>query len=406
MKKLLLILLCIIFLFSSLGKLNAQQYCGTAKLMRLAGPSNYYKQLFKSYQQSTTKARNSFTIPVVVHVVYNSSVENIPDSIIHQQIDILNNDFNRWNADTIDTPSSFSSVAGSMDITFCLARQTPNNQVTTGILRVATTDTSFYSPLTYAVPDPVKHDSSGGSDAWDPLTYLNIWICNLTGVLGYSAPPGNFLPNDEGIVCDFQWVGLPVNYPYVKGRIMTHEAGHYFGLKHIWGDDAGTCTGTDWINDTPNQANYSTACPTYPLTDSCSSTSPGVMFMNYMDYTTDACKNLFTKEQCSAMENCITLYRSGFLTAQGCYYPTAITNQVEPSPITITVKQGQIILNSTEDIKGSVQIFNSLGKLMSTANHGGKNIVLPTIGWAKGIYFVSSHVSLSAKPHIKKVIVW
>ena len=81
MKKLLLILLCIIFLFSSLGKLNAQQYCGTAKLMRLAGPSNYYKQLFKSYQQSTTKARNSFTIPVVVHVVYNSSVENIPDSI-------------------------------------------------------------------------------------------------------------------------------------------------------------------------------------------------------------------------------------------------------------------------------------------------------------------------------------
>ena len=90
-------LFCIIFLFSSLGKLNAQQYCGTAKLMRLAGPSNYYKQLFKSYQQSTTKARNSFTIPVVVHVVYNSSVENIPDSIIHQQIDILNNDFNRWN---------------------------------------------------------------------------------------------------------------------------------------------------------------------------------------------------------------------------------------------------------------------------------------------------------------------
>src|SRR6201999_87843 len=40
------------------------------------------------------------TIPVVVHVVYNTSNENISDAQVQSQIDVLNADYQKLNADT------------------------------------------------------------------------------------------------------------------------------------------------------------------------------------------------------------------------------------------------------------------------------------------------------------------
>ena len=75
------------------------------------------------------------TIPVVFHVVYNNSAQNISDAQIMSQLDVLNEDFRRLNADTVNTPSAFQGVAADTEIEFCLAIRDPNGNLTTGITR-------------------------------------------------------------------------------------------------------------------------------------------------------------------------------------------------------------------------------------------------------------------------------
>ena len=58
------------------------------------------------------------TIPVVVHVIYNSSIQNISDAQVQSQIDVLNKDYRRQNSDTANTPLYFQQFAadcGSTD---------------------------------------------------------------------------------------------------------------------------------------------------------------------------------------------------------------------------------------------------------------------------------------------------
>lgn len=364
------------------------QHCGTSELMKASGNHNYYEQLYNTIGENKNKANETINIPVVVHVVYNTSNENIHDSLIFQQIEILNNDFNRWNADTVNTPAPFKNIAGAMDINFCLAKQTPNGQSTNGIVRVFTNKPYFSSPVSYAVQDAVKHDELGGSDAWDTDTYLNIWVCNLNGSTAYSAPPNNFLPSDEGIVCKYQHIGKTGVYPYGKGRSIVHEAGHYFGLRHIWGDDGGDCTGTDYIADTPNQGNYSTNCPDFPLTDSCSPNFPGVMFMNYMDYSDDGCRNMFTEGQITVMTNCINQFRSGFLTTTGCNDVVSLDEQITKSDLKISAPKNKIEISSSVVLKGNVTVYSFDGKKIVSTAIFNQTKKLSTQGWAKGIYIV------------------
>jgi hypothetical protein len=67
-------------------------------------------------------------------------------------------------------------------------------------------------------------------------------------------------------------------------------------LRHIWGDDNGACTGSDLVNDTPNQGNENYGMPTYPQL-SCNNGPTGDMFMNYMDYTDDRGMYMFSQGQ-------------------------------------------------------------------------------------------------------------
>lgn len=326
----------------------------------------YYSRVNTILQQSAQKQQSAtIQIPVVFHIVYNSAQENIPDSLIYQQLEIMNADFRRENPDTANTPAAFHSIAGAMDIEFCLAQQTPSGLPTNGILRVQTNQTAWPSPTTYAVPDPVKHSNQGGSDAWDTEHYLNIWICNLQNSTAYSAPPGNFMPDDEGIVCKYQHVGITNVYPYGHGRSIVHELGHYFCLRHVWGDDNGACTGTDYINDTPNQGQYSTNCPNFPLTDACSPSSPGVMFMNYMDYSADECRNMFSQGQCAYMLSCITSLRSGFLTTgTACLPVVAIDNPKDKSDLQIFSTQNDLRIKWIGRSISNIQLFDLQGHLI------------------------------------------
>lgn len=243
------------------------------------------------YIQHPVKQRGIKTIPVVVHVIYRTANENISDAQILSQIDILNKDFRKLNTDWTNTPAPFINSVADCGVQFCLAQVDPNGNPTTGIVRVPTTVTTF------TANDAVKYTAQGGDDAWDRNKYLNIWVCNMMGYLGYASFPGSPAAVD-GVVVQHSAFGTGGNtmWPYNLGRTATHEIGHWMNLFHIWGDDGTGCLGSDRVDDTPNQAGYNSACPTYPKV-SCNNGPNGDMFMNFMDYTNDACMYMFTAGQ-------------------------------------------------------------------------------------------------------------
>lgn len=259
------------------------------------------------------------TIPVVVHVVYFNSTQNISDAAILSQIQVLNDDFRRLNADRVNTPSAFTGVAADCEVNFCMAQRTPTGAATNGIVRVQTTVNGF------STNDAVKYTAQGGSNIWDRNQYLNLWVCNLTGgLLGYAQFPGGPAATD-GVVCDYAYFGtVGSTAPFNLGRTATHEVGHWLNCFHIWGDDGTACTGTDQVADTPNQADENYGCPTFPQV-SCSNGPNGDMFMNYMDYTDDGCMNLFTTGQKSRMQALFATggARASLTTSQGCVPPSS-----------------------------------------------------------------------------------
>ena len=309
------------FLLTSFS-LFSQRNCGTMQYHQQMLDEDPY--LFQKMQNqelqiqqwilnSSSKENTSIiTIPVVVHIVYYNNTENISDNQIFSQIDILNEDFRRLNADTTNTPAGFLPVAADCEIEFCLAQKDPNGNTTTGITRTQTSQTSF------STNDDVKYTASGGHDAWNSSEYLNIWVCDISGgILGYAQFPGGN-PNEDGIVVDYQYFGNigTASSPYDQGRTATHEVGHWLNLRHIWGDS--NC-GNDFCNDTPEHDGSNYGCPSYPHTSSCSGNgSYGDMFQNYMDYTNDACMNIFTQDQKSRMLAAINTSRQGLLTSNGC----------------------------------------------------------------------------------------
>ncbi|WP_165864922.1 T9SS-dependent choice-of-anchor J family protein [Rufibacter latericius] len=251
------------------------------------------------------------TIPVVVHVVYNTDAQNISDAQIKSQIAVLNKDFRRLNTDTDKTPNAFKGVAADAEIEFCLAQRTPDGEPTTGITRTKTNNTTF------KVDDAMKFAASGGKAAWNTSQYLNIWVVRFAAsesVLGYSQFPNSGSPTTDGVVIDYRYFGTTgtVSKPFNLGRTTTHEVGHWLNLFHIWGDEE---CGDDQISDTPTQEAENTGCPVFPSA-SCNNTSD--MFMNFMDYTNDACMNLFTTGQKDVMQKAISTYRPGLLSSPGC----------------------------------------------------------------------------------------
>ena len=264
-------------------------------------------------------ASNLIHIPVVVHVLYYNSTQNISDAQIQSQIAVLNEDYNRLNADKINTPSAFSGVAAAGYFDFFLACIDPNGNPTNGITRTQTSVDPF-TPVKN--PDgtfnetaiKVKYTSLGGYDAWPSDKYLNIWVCNLAyPIAGYTQMPGTGSTATDGVVIKYDCFGRvgTLETHYAKGRTATHEIGHWMNLIHIWGDDdllGNQCSGSDFVDDTPNQQVESTGCPSFPHTDNCTTQSPGVMFMDYMDYTYDECMNLFTTGQVNRMRS---LFSSG-----------------------------------------------------------------------------------------------
>lgn len=253
------------------------------------------------------------TIPVVVHVIYNreKSRENISTEQILSQIDVLNEDYRRLNADR----DSRWPQAADTKIEFCMARVDPYGNPTNGITRTAS------SREKWGTNDEMKKASKGGVNPWNTKEYLNMWVCNIgNGYLGYAQFPGGSAATD-GVVMSPQFFGSSekgngfyLQAPYHLGRTATHEVGHYLNLRHIWGD--GACSADDFVADTPKSDSANYGCATAQV--SCGSQD---MVQNYMDYSDDACMNLFTQGQKERMLS--------VLSPGGFRYGLALSNKCE-----------------------------------------------------------------------------
>ena len=326
MKTPVLTLLVLAILSASLFAQNVSRTCSTMENLDrlLAENPRLAVRMQAIEEQSGESAENGgandgatvYTIPVVVHVVYNNAAENVSDAQIHSQIQSLTEDFRRTNPDAGNTPPIFQGVAADCEIEFCLATLDPSGNATNGITRTNTSFSSFSGNN-----DAMKFTATGGHDAWPAADYMNFWVCDLTGnLIGYAQFPGG-PANTDGIVVDYETfgnIGSAVS-PFDLGRTGTHEVGHWLNLRHIWGD--GGCNVDDLVADTPMSDNANSGCPTNHV--SCGSID---MVQNYMDYTDDPCMNIFTLGQKSRMRNLFNPGgpRHSLLNSPGCT-PAVIT---------------------------------------------------------------------------------
>ncbi|MCA2970556.1 MAG: zinc metalloprotease [Acidobacteriaceae bacterium] len=253
------------------------------------------------FARTSPAGRSGITlIPVVVHVVYNTPAQNISDAQINSQIDVLNQDFRKANADLASLPAVFAPLAADARIEFKLADKDPSNNPTTGITRTQTATASFSDD------DKVKSAATGGHAAWNRDKFLNVWVCPLSGgLLGYAQFPGGPAATD-GVVINCTAFGTNgiAAAPFNLGRTATHEVGHFLNLRHIWGDDGTGCNGSDFVGDTPNQAGPNYGAPAFPHV-TCGNGPHGDLFMNYMDYVDDRAMFMFTAGQVTRMQACL-----------------------------------------------------------------------------------------------------
>lgn len=345
--------------------------CGSYKFMEhidqkaegfLNASDNFVLNIKKVIKKKKAqKSQNDiYRIPVVFHIVHNVDEENMPDSVITNQLEVLNECFRRTNANASDTREEFLPYVGDAKIEFYLAESDPEGLSTNGITRTETAVEYFGGVLPYnasqttEIQEWVADDfyanvfrltatAQGGIDPWDTERFLNIWVGDLRifepevnnfeelFFVGLATPPIDhynwpgdivepFSSYSRGVILHYVSLGAnnPVSYPspyqalntsVSSGKIAVHEVGHYLALRHIWGD--GDCTADDFIDDTPlknapgvfNCNQFGNSC-----TDDINEEDLPDMVENYMDYTSGECQNSFTLGQIEVMKEVVQTY--------------------------------------------------------------------------------------------------
>lgn len=232
-------------------------------------------------------------IPVVFHVLHQGGSENISYAQIEDQVRILNEDYRRTNADTVNTREIFKPVAADAKVEFRLAKLDPQGNCTDGVVRI-------WSPLTENAPESIKSLSY-----WNSNRYFNVWVVSSIEndgpgfIVGYAQFPGFGAAQTDGVVIRSDYVGDIGTAAGSKGRAMAHEVGHWLGLFHTFqGGCSGGIFGGDGVDDTPPVIDGGN--PGCPLNaNTCNTDNPDLIDQveNYMDYTSGSCQNMLTLGQ-------------------------------------------------------------------------------------------------------------
>lgn len=344
----------------------------------------------------------AFVVPVVVHVMYDNGgpETNVNLALVESQIEVLNEDYGRYG-------NGANTHEDGMDskITFCLAKIDPDGNPTTGLNYILYPPTANVDPFTISQDTNMKRVIQ-----WDPNRYLNIYVVRKIAnnqLYGYS-----FLPNEvagsiyDGVVMGYRFFGRQGGGTF--GRTGTHETGHFLGLMHTWGD--GDCSKDDDVKDTPlcNGAYYSPQ----PACDAPVQCGNLRQIQNYMDYSDDACMNMFTKGQIERMRKMIYLYRPQLVSSQnakltGCgtqldSFPTKETITIYPNPAS---NQFWIYSDYQEQELTQIRIIDPAGRIIGDYVDVEMNkgpFVVDMSGANQGIYQV---VVQSATRYFRKNVV-
>ena len=314
--RLLSLLSALLFGLQTMAQNDVPFHCGTGELHRV-DPSLTQQPDFaarveqtdaeleaftQAFAQEIERGGGSYVIPVVFHIVHNNGPENISDAQIHDAMRILNQDFNRENADWDNVRPEFLDIVADIGIEFRLAAKDPSGNCTNGITRTV-------SSLTNEGASQMKSLIS-----WPRNKYMQVWVAaSADGAAGYTFRPGSaqWMPEEDGIVMQHLYTGSIGTSTVNRSRALTHEVGHWLNLAHTWGNsnDPGVsenCSDDDGVSDTPNTIGW-TSCTLGG--SSCGSALDNVE--NYMEYS--YCSKMFTegqKERMIAALNSSTAQRS------------------------------------------------------------------------------------------------
>ncbi|MBA3828963.1 MAG: T9SS type A sorting domain-containing protein [Taibaiella sp.] len=429
MKKFIPLLYCILLAMPHLWAQSTDEKCGY-KLQHdnaLARNPNFDKEV-AAYKASLAKnagialktsVAHTVYVPVVFHVVLNSTqitdLGGASGIIEHanSQIQVLNEDYNRGNADSTKIPSAFKPLYASVNIKFALAGIDPNGHPTNGIELVMTSQSSY--DITSAHPAlNAKLTDSGGASSWDYTRYVNVWVIapSPSGTIGLTCPPSycigsspTFYLSEMGVIISYHTFGRKLHpgdfflTDQALGRTLTHEMGHYFELLHPWDS-------SETIQDTPPQCSYIYGCPSFPHTDACSPVYPGIQYMNFLEYTNDSCMQMFSHDQDSVMYATVSpggesynltlhpelLSVPGNAVTTSSAYPNF---SIYPNPAKDII---EIAFDSAPTDLQNILVLNMMGQVVKqihTFPQSKSVISIDLSGISKGIYFVQCQFATS-----------
>jgi len=304
---------------------------------------------------NSVRNRASYIIPVVFHVVWKEEEENISKEQILSQLDALNDAFGAQNFDVRFLPNLFESSVANIGLAFCLASNDPDGNEHSGINRFQTDLDVIGDEENLEGKPRIKYTGLGGIDAWDANRFINIWVGKKELGFGEATLPGSSSLEEQGLIIDPYFLGTigtgTFKPDYDRGRVAVHEMGHYFNLKHLFGD-AQDCNSDDNIEDTPLQLNAYSGCPDFPQI-SCNSAD---MFMNFMALTDDQCVKFFTQGQKEMMLATLDTDRSELKNSTCIFIPDSNSLEQKISVLYL-FRQDLIELNLTLSRNEILEIF-------------------------------------------------
>jgi hypothetical protein len=291
------------------------------------------------------------TIPVYFHVIrQGTSVANgnVPEYVLDNQIFILNR--------------AFSGQAGGVNTSFRFERVGVTRTTNSTWYQMdinSTAETQAKTALHVNAPYVLNFYTIGNNDPVQPYAWATF--------------PSSYEFNsvNDGVVVPFMLMpGLPNASPgpFNAGDIAVHEVGHWLGLFHTF---EGGCNDRDQVLDTPAHAvqtlndGITGMCPTATPPDTCLGGGLDPIH-NYMQSTSDACKNEFTQGQSTRMNSEYAEHR------QPSAFPTVNVTSVQPSELTGGPPHTLRVLGNAQNGYGDVQV-----RWRDTTVNGPENIVTP-----------------------------
>jgi hypothetical protein len=353
--------------------------------------------------RKNTIEEETIIIPVVVHVIHNTSSRavggstngNISNEQILSQIAVLNEDFRRKEG----TNGFNTDPAGAdMNIEFKLATLDPNGRATDGITRTYHENASF--------DIDTDDDLLKSLIYWPSNRYMNIWVTSLKNkYLGYAQfpvaetleglPDLGKLAKTDGVVInhtnfgrkDDTYSGTVTSNVYGKGRTTTHEVAHWLGLLHTWGDE--NC-GDDYCMDTPVAEGPNNSVYCQELFSTCTGSTTRNMVENFLDYSPDECMNIFTQDQKDRIRNVLQVsqQRAALIRASSQAFQTglkAIKVYKNPAKEKATL---DIDFNNLSGV--TIQVVSIMGKIINNVPYQleNKTLELDVRNLPDGLYLI------------------